>query len=209
MVGRRHARVKRKVYRWSDIGVDSSSDEDANVQVPEASTSGVRGKQKVATKRSSVRVTKKGKLGMIAEMPLDVLYEVRAFFRSERSGLHVLRPQVFYFLAPRDLVRMSWTSKHFRGVLTSRSTRNIWRAALQTIEGLPPCPPYMNEIEYSTVLFHVGCYVCPFVLATAFLRVYGEVGVREGATSGELALSKEDLQTMLAGSASPLIGLRL
>ena len=42
----------------------------------------------------------------------------------------------------------------------------------------------MNEIEYSTLLYHVGCYVCPFVLARGFLRIYDGVGVREGATSG-------------------------
>ena len=56
---------------------------------------------------------------------------------------------------------MSWTSKEFRRVLTSSSTKNIWKAALESVDGLPPCPPYMNEIEYSTVLFHVACYVGP------------------------------------------------
>ncbi|KAF9646074.1 hypothetical protein BDM02DRAFT_3100457 [Thelephora ganbajun] len=79
---------------------------------------------------------------MILEMPLDVLYEI------------------FSFLTPRDLIRMSWTNKDFRRILTSRSTRNIWKAALESVEGLPPCPLHMNEIEYSTVLFHVACYGC-------------------------------------------------
>lgn len=61
---------------------------------------------------------------------------------------------------------MSWTNKEFRHVLTSRSTKNIWKAALESVDGLPPCPPYMNEIEYSTVLFHVACHVGLFALMT-------------------------------------------
>jgi len=76
MVGRRRTRVKRRTFHLSDIELDVSSDEDANIEVPQASTSMAKGKQKAVTKSSNVRITKKGKLGMIAEMPLDVLYEV-------------------------------------------------------------------------------------------------------------------------------------
>lgn len=77
MVGRRRTRARKKVFRWSDSSeADTSTDEDMDIQVPKASTSKVRGKQKVVAKSSSVRITKKGKLGLIMEMPLDVLYEV-------------------------------------------------------------------------------------------------------------------------------------
>ena len=158
MAGRRRARAKKKVYYWSDLGF--TSDEDENAEVPEASTSKARSEQKAVAKPFSVRITKKGKLGMITEMPLDVLYEVSP--SSSLQGLILcFRRQIFSFLAPRDLVRMSWTNKEFRRVLTSRSTRNIWRAALDSVDGLPPCPAHMNEIEYSTVLFHVACHVRP------------------------------------------------
>ena len=51
-------------------------------------------------------------------------------------------------------------------MLTSRSARNIWRAALECVDGLPPCPSHMNEIEYSTVLFHIACHVGPPTLET-------------------------------------------
>lgn len=74
MVGRRRSLAKKKVITWSDL--EFSSDEDANAEVPEASTSKARGKQKAGAKPSGARITKKGKLGMITEMPLDVLYEV-------------------------------------------------------------------------------------------------------------------------------------
>jgi hypothetical protein len=83
--------------------------------------------------------------------------------RDERD-FSSFSPQIFSFLTPRDLVRMSWTNKEFRRVLTSRSTRNIWKGALESVDGLPPCPSHMNEIEYSTVLFHVACHVGPFIL---------------------------------------------
>jgi hypothetical protein len=77
MAGRRRARAKRKTFRLSDSSdVGFTSDEDANIPMPRASTSNARGKQKAVAKSSGVRITKRGKLGMIAEMPLDVLYEV-------------------------------------------------------------------------------------------------------------------------------------
>ena len=69
-----------KCPHWSDSsGEDISADEDANVQAPKASTSEARGKQKAVVKPSGVRITKRGKLGLISEMPLDVLYEIDPF----------------------------------------------------------------------------------------------------------------------------------
>ena len=163
MVGRRRGRAKQKFFHWNDLSeMDTSTDEDANVDVPHVSSTKGKGKQKG---KSTVRITKKGKLGMISEMPLDVLYEVRSVLLISHHGVAdvmYLRRQIFFFLSPRDLVRMSWTNKEFRRILTSRVTRNIWRAALESIEGLPQCPTHMNEIEYSTVLFCPTCYVGPF-----------------------------------------------
>lgn len=98
MVGRRRTRVKRRTFHLSDIELDVSSDEDANVEVPQASTSMAKGKQKAVTKSPHVRITKKGKLGMIAEMPLDVLYEV-----SSSSLLSVLMQLVSCSL-PTDIL---------------------------------------------------------------------------------------------------------
>ena len=102
---------------------------------------------------------------------------------------------------------MSWTNKEFRRVLTSRSTRNIWKAALESVEGLPPCPSHMNEIEYSTALFHVACHVGPLFFITYFSRVDYGIGVWKSTSSCQLVLPKENLQTMLTGSVS-LLGFR-
>jgi len=183
MVGRRRTRAKKKAFHWSDSSEpDISTDEDANVQVPEASTSKARGKQKAAAKPSGVRITKKGKLGMIAEMPLDVLYEVNLSSPPHERDFMSLCRQIFSFLAPRDLVRMSWTNKEFRRVLTSPSARNIWKGALESVDGLPRCPSHMNEIEYSTVLFHVACHVRLLSLIIDSLRVQDGIGLWKSAS---------------------------
>lgn len=184
MAGRRRTRAKQKSFHWSDSSEpDISTDEDANVQVPEASTSRARGKQKAVAKPSGVRITKKGKLGMIAEMPLDVLYEVSHSSPPYECGFMLHCRQIFSLLAPRDLVRMSWTNKEFRRVLTSRSTRNIWKGALESVDGLPKCPSHMNEIEYSAVLFHVACHVRLLTLASDSLGVQDGIGLWKSASS--------------------------
>jgi hypothetical protein len=186
MVGRRRTRAKQKTFHLSDNSdSDVSTDGDANVKVPQASMCKARGKQKAVAKSSNIRITKRGKLGMIAEMPLDVLYEVGSSshpFCMNAAGF-IFIVQVFSFLTPRDLIRMSWTNKEFRQILTSRSTRNIWKAALESVDGLPPCPPHMNEIEYSTLLFHVACYVCPLALIGSSLRVQDGIGMWKSAAS--------------------------
>ena len=77
MVSHRRTRAKQKAPSLSDPSEEEvSTDEDANVQAPKGSMSKARGKQKAAVKSSGVRLKKKGKLGLILEMPLDVLYEV-------------------------------------------------------------------------------------------------------------------------------------
>ena len=64
--------------------MDTSADEDVEaLHCPQEFTSAGKGKQKAVAKSHHVRITKKGKLGMITEMPLDVLYEV-----SPSSTLH-------------------------------------------------------------------------------------------------------------------------
>ena len=82
MGGRRRTRVRQKTVHWGEINV--SADEDVDGQaLSKASTSKAKGKQKAVAKSSGVRISKKGKLGLITEMPLDVLYEVSPpFFLS-------------------------------------------------------------------------------------------------------------------------------
>ncbi|KAF9642721.1 hypothetical protein BDM02DRAFT_3176536 [Thelephora ganbajun] len=75
-------------------------------------------------------------------MPLDVLYEI------------------FSHLHPQDLLRVSWTTKAFRRVLTSTSSKTVWMNSLTSVEGLPACPNDMNEVEYASLLFNPLCQCC-------------------------------------------------
>jgi hypothetical protein len=67
--------------------------------------------------------------------------------------------QIFCFLHPRDLLRLSWCNKFLCAVLISKSSRFVWTAALSTIEDLPDCPQDLTEIAYSHLLFHPYCCV--------------------------------------------------
>jgi len=68
--------------------------------------------------------------------------------------------QIFSLLHPRDLLRVSWTTKAFRSVLSDRSSKPIWKASLASVDGLPPCPSDLPEPAYATLLFNPYCSVC-------------------------------------------------
>lgn len=40
-----------------------------------------------------------------------------------------------------------------------RSSAYIWRAAIESVEGLPPCPNTMNEPQYTALVFTLLCTV--------------------------------------------------
>jgi len=104
MTSRRRTRAQQNAPHSSDSSEgDTSSDEDANVQAPKAPTTKARGKQKAVVKSSGVRIKKRGKLGLISEMPLDVLYEVDPSppFHNERLSLCPLPADIFLPDSPR------------------------------------------------------------------------------------------------------------
>jgi hypothetical protein len=75
--------------------------------------------------------------------------------------------QIFSRLHPQDLLRISWTTKAFRHVLTTTSSRTVWMNSFASVEGLPACPDDMNEVEYANLLFNPLCQVwvkLPFLL---------------------------------------------
>lgn len=85
---------------------------------------------------------KKGKLSKLPDMPLDVLYEI------------------FSKLHPQDLLRISWTTKAFRRVLTSTSCKTVWMNSFACVDGLPTRPDGLNEVEYASLLFNPLCQCC-------------------------------------------------
>ena len=154
MNSRRQSRRVTKAdvdYKEDD---DSGRSEDEVVPVSTKKRKTAGGGQKEAPKR------KKGKLSRLPNMPLDVLYEVMSGGNLEESrGTEPTLTQIFSHLHPRDLLRISWTTKAFRRVLTSTSSKTVWMNSFASVEGLPPCPDDMNEVECASFLFNPLCQV--------------------------------------------------
>ncbi|KZT28748.1 hypothetical protein NEOLEDRAFT_775129 [Neolentinus lepideus HHB14362 ss-1] len=85
---------------------------------------------------------KTGKLSVLLEMPLDVLFEI------------------FGLLLPLDLLRLSWTSSEFRCTLMQRSARSLWIQALKHVERLPECLEDLTEPQWAFLAFYPCCHHC-------------------------------------------------
>ncbi|KAF8899296.1 hypothetical protein BD779DRAFT_1666989 [Infundibulicybe gibba] len=87
----------------------------------------------------------KGKLGRLAgllDLPIDVLFEI------------------FGRLRPYELLKLARMTKEFRRMLMHRSSTTVWRSALESIPGLPPCPPEMTEPQWVNLVFDPHCHFC-------------------------------------------------
>jgi hypothetical protein len=129
-------------------------DEEPEVPKPRKSKHGVKQSKGKGKGRPSGLVAAdpnfkkvRGKLGLLnkvaTEMPLDVVFEV--------GDAHILFP-----------LRLSRTSKDLRNLLTAKSSGCIWRAARLNVEGLPPPPSDLNEIQYANLMFDAYCHVTNF-----------------------------------------------
>ncbi|TFY72167.1 hypothetical protein EVG20_g834 [Dentipellis fragilis] len=78
-----------------------------------------------------------GRLKVMLEMPLDVLYEV------------------FSHLAPADLIQLTRTSKSLRLLLLSRKSNFIWRSVRTQVPGpaVPNPPEDMSEPSWANLIF--------------------------------------------------------
>jgi hypothetical protein len=116
-----------------------------------------------AEERPAATVRKKlkrvGKLSRLQEMPLDVLFEVRAPALLRASIIAHKPAQIFSFLHPYDLLRISRTTKTLRNLLMARSARTTWIQALATIPDLPPCPDDLTEPAWTRLVFDPTCHV--------------------------------------------------
>ncbi|THU86281.1 hypothetical protein K435DRAFT_970358 [Dendrothele bispora CBS 962.96] len=141
---------------------DEEGVEDQQVSEPSSddateSTSSSRKKSRVSGNSSKKKATKlipvderfkkvRGRLGLlhklVTEMPLDVIFEI------------------FAHLRPLDILRLSRTSRDLHNLLTSRSSEHVWRNARLNVEGLPPLPTDLNEIQYAKLMFDTICQVC-------------------------------------------------
>ncbi|KAF9218720.1 hypothetical protein BS17DRAFT_654775, partial [Gyrodon lividus] len=84
---------------------------------------------------------RRGRLEMLPELNLDVLFHI------------------FSFLQPMDLLNLARTTKAFRQLLMRRSSVSVWKTARGGVEGLPDCPPDLNEPQYANLVFYPHCHV--------------------------------------------------
>jgi hypothetical protein len=103
------------------------------------------------------RPRKAGKLKLLPEMPLDILFEVCSF--TQLICVPLTTTQIFCHLDPLDVLRLAWTSKSVRQILMRRSARPIWRSALGSLPNLPDCPPDMSEPQWVFLAFVPQCHV--------------------------------------------------
>ncbi|THU81851.1 hypothetical protein K435DRAFT_844588 [Dendrothele bispora CBS 962.96] len=86
------------------------------------------------------------KLGLLhidaTEIPMDIIFEI------------------FAHLGTPDILQLSFTSRDLRNILTAPSSEYVWRNARLNVEGLPPLPPGLSEIQYANLMFDTTCEVC-------------------------------------------------
>ncbi|TFK27345.1 hypothetical protein FA15DRAFT_586440 [Coprinopsis marcescibilis] len=109
--------------------------------VEESSDSKPPGEARNPRTGQNQRQNKKGKLWMMAEMPIDVLHEI------------------FGHLEPRDLLYLARTTKGLRNILMQRTSRGIWVRSFAALEGYPRCPKDMQEPQYANLMFSNHCHV--------------------------------------------------
>jgi hypothetical protein len=87
---------------------------------------------------------KAGKLWLLMDMPMDVLFEVRSYSGSLPLLTRLKFKQIFSHLLPLDILYLARTTKEFRDVLMHRSSISLWKAARANVPGFPECPPYLT-----------------------------------------------------------------
>jgi hypothetical protein len=70
--------------------------------------------------------------------------------------------QIFAFLDPLDVLRLSRTTKRLRVMLTSRTARQTWIAVLANVPDCPPVPREMTELAWVRLVFEHVCHVSHF-----------------------------------------------
>ncbi|KAI5834893.1 hypothetical protein K523DRAFT_368757 [Schizophyllum commune Tattone D] len=91
---------------------------------------------------TKARVVANGKLKLLVEMPLDILYEI------------------FGHLDPQSLLHVSYTSKALRAILITRNSRSVWRKCISADADFPPKPDNLNEPQWTEVLLGNTCSYC-------------------------------------------------
>ncbi|KAJ3863348.1 hypothetical protein EV359DRAFT_82448 [Lentinula novae-zelandiae] len=127
----------------------------------------------------------RGRLGLLERLVKDVPLEVSL--------------EIFCYLEPRDLLRLSRTSHELRNILMSKSSEDIWRAARQNLKGdLQPPPPDLNEPQFA--IYDPTDYPEEFQASNILLRERIDAGdriisIHQGETGARLKAQFQDLQS--------------
>ncbi|SJL13372.1 uncharacterized protein ARMOST_16814 [Armillaria ostoyae] len=159
-------RPRRSVVRrrYDESGSEPEDDPSPNYKAPSASKS--RKKQRVgepgSEPKAEIQVSRKrprrrkGFLEKVMESPLELVFEI------------------FSYLYPIDLIRLSRTTKDLRALLLQRSSEFVWKNTRENVKGLPPLPSYMSEPYYANLVFDTHCQCC----SQSTTLVQWEAGVR-------------------------------
>ena len=101
---------------------------------------------------------KHGKLAVLMDLPIDVLYEACRSPPPTPFRLTFL-VQIFGHLRPFDLLRIARATKEFRRLLMKKSSRSVWKKTLESVAGLPPPPAGMSEPQWVNLVFDPHCHV--------------------------------------------------
>lgn len=97
---------------------------------------------KTGSGNKGARVVAKGKLNILPDMPLDVLYEI------------------FSHLDPPSVLNVSYTSRGLRSILITKNSRAVWRDCLASDADLPRKPDSLNEPQWIELAFGNTCTYC-------------------------------------------------
>ncbi|KAG8960871.1 hypothetical protein FRC03_006039 [Tulasnella sp. 419] len=75
-------------------------------------------------------------------LPLDLIFEI------------------FSYLHPSDLLRLSRSGKRIRSLLMSRKSISIWKNARLRLPNVPDCPPDQSEPQWAHLIFENDCTIC-------------------------------------------------
>ncbi|KAJ4490788.1 hypothetical protein J3R30DRAFT_3425187 [Lentinula aciculospora] len=95
-----------------------------------------------AQNKLKIRRGNKGILENMLKLPLDIVLEI------------------YSYLKPLDLLRLSRTSKDFRAFLMTRSNAIVWCTARSNVPSLPSLPSDLSEPQYANLAFDSYCHVC-------------------------------------------------
>ncbi|KIK58609.1 hypothetical protein GYMLUDRAFT_693142 [Collybiopsis luxurians FD-317 M1] len=91
---------------------------------------------------SKTRRRNRGKLEKLHNLPLDIVLEI------------------YSYLEPLDILRLSRTSKDMRTFLMTRNNAIIWRKARLNVPDLPPLlEDISSEPQYASLVFESYCHV--------------------------------------------------